>query len=103
MYKVDRNLLELQNNADMQMLLELIMKWTKKSESKELKAFEDALFRQLRYIQALEDERFSFDRIISESIADKIRAVDRARKADERIEQLEQQVKNLEIKNKLGL
>ncbi len=103
MYKVDRNLLELQNNADMEMLLSLIMKWTKTSESKELKAFEEALFRQLRYIQMLEDERFSFDRIISESIADKIRAVERARKADERIEELEKQIKILETKKKLGL
>ena len=103
MYKVDRNLLELQNNADMEMLLCLILKWTKKSDSKELKAFNDALFRQLRYIQALEDERFSFDRIISENIADKIRAVERARKADEKIEQLQDKIKKLEIKNKLGL
>ena len=103
MYKVDRNLLELQNNADMEMLLSLILKWTKKSESKELKVFEDALFRQLRYIQMLEDERFSFDRIVSEAIADKIRAVERARKADERIEELEKQIKILETKKKLGL
>ena len=103
MYKVDRNLLELQNNVDMEMLLSLILKWTKKSESKEIKAFNDALFRQLRYIQALEDERFSFDRIISESLADKVRAVERARKADERIEELEKQIKKLEIKNNLGL
>ena len=103
MYKVDRNLLELQNNADMQMLLQLILKWSKKSDSKELKAFEDALFRQLRYIQALEDERFSFDRIISESLADKVRAVERARKADERIDELEEKIKELEIKKNLGL
>jgi len=103
MYKVDRNLLELQNNADMEMLLSLILKWTKKSESKEIKAFNDALFRQLRYIQALEDERFSFDRIISESLADKVRAIERARKADERIEELEEQIKKLEIKKNLGL
>ena len=103
MYKVDRNLLELQNNADMQMLLSLILKWTKKSESKEIKAFNDALFRQLRYIQMLEDERFSFDRIISESLADKVRAVERARKADERIEELEKQIKILETKKSLGL
>ena len=103
MYKVDRNLLELQNNADMEMLLSLILKWTKKSESKEIKAFNDALFRQLRYIQMLEDERFSFDRIISESLADKVRAVERARKADERIEELEKQIKILETKKSLGL
>ena len=103
MYKVDRNLLELQNNADMEMLLSLILKWTKKSESKEIKAFNDALFRQLRYIQMLEDERFSFDRIISESLADKVRAVKRARKADERIEELEKQIKILETKKSLGL
>lgn len=103
MYKVDRNLLELQNNADMQMLLSLILKWSKKSDSKELKAFENALFRQLRYIQALEDERFSFDRIISESLANKVRAVERARKADEKIEELEKQIKILETKNSLGL
>ena len=103
MYKVDRNLLELQNNADMEMLLSLILKWTKKSDSKEIKAFNDALFRQLRYIQMLEDERFSFDRIISENIADKIRAVERARKADEKIEELQDKIKILETKNKLGL
>ena len=103
MYKVDRNLLELQNNADMEMLLSLILKWTKQSDSKEIKAFNDALFRQLRYIQMLEDERFSFDRIISESLADKVRAVERARKADERIEQLEENIKKLEIKKNLGL
>jgi hypothetical protein len=103
MYKVDRNLLELQNNADMEMLLSLILKWTDKSDSKELKAFENALFRQLRYIQALEDERFSFDRIISENIADKIRAVERARNAEEKIEALQDKIKKLEIKNKLGL
>lgn len=103
MYKVDRNLLELQNNADMEMLLSLILKWTKQSDSKEIKAFNDALFRQLRYIQILEDERFSFDRIISESISDKTRAVERARIADDRIQELEKRIKELEIKNNLGI
>lgn len=103
MYKVDRNLLELQNNVDMEMLLSLILKWTKQSDSKEIKVFNDALFRQLRYIQMLEDERFSFDRIVSESLADKVRAVERARKADERIEELEKQIKILETKKSLGL
>ena len=103
MYKVDRNLLELQNNADMELLLTLIMKWTKQSDSKEIKAFNDALFRQLRYIQMLEDERFSFDRIISESISDKTRAVERARIADEKIQELEKRIKQLEATNNLGL
>jgi len=103
MYKVDRNLLELQNNADMEMLLSLIMKWTKTSESKELKAFEDALFRQLRYIQMLEDERFSFDRIVSEAIADKIRAVERARKADELVDSMTKELEAFRMKQKLGL
>ena len=103
MYKVDRNLLELQNNADMELLLTLIMKWTKQSDSKEIRAFNDALFRQLRYIQMLEDERFSFDRIISESISDKTRAVERARISDERIQELEKRIKELEATNNLGL
>lgn len=103
MYKVDRNLLELQNNADMEMLLSLIMKWTKTSESKELKSFENALFRQLRYIQMLEDERFSFDRIVSESIADKIRAVERARKADELVDSMTKELEAFRMKQKLGL
>jgi hypothetical protein len=103
MYKVDRNLLELQNNADMEMLLSLILKWTKQSDSKEIKAFNDALFRQLRYIQMLEDERFSFDRIISESLADKVRAVERARKADELVESLTKDLEGFRMKEKLGL
>lgn len=103
MYKVDRNLLELQNNADMEMLLSLILKWTKKSDSKDIKSFNDALFRQLRYIQMLEDERFSFDRIISESIADKIRAVERARTADELAESMTKELDDFRVKQKLGL
>lgn len=103
MYKVDRNLLELQNNADMEMLLSLILKWTKQSDSKEIKAFNDALFRQLRYIQMLEDERFSFDRIISESLADKVRAVERARKADELVESMTKELDDFRMKQKLGL
>ena len=103
MYKVDRNLLELQNNADMEMLLSLILKWTKQSDSKEIKAFNDALFRQLRYIQMLEDERFSFDRIISESLADKVRAVERARKADELVESMTKELEGFRMKEKLGL
>jgi hypothetical protein len=103
MYKVDRNLLELQNNADMEMLLSLILKWTKQSDSKEIKLFNDALFRQLRYIQMLEDERFSFDRIISDSMADKIRAVERARKADELVESMTKELEGFRIKQKLGL
>jgi len=103
MYKVDRNLLELQNNADMEMLLSLILKWTKQSDSKEIKAFNDALFRQLRYIQMLEDERFSFDRIISETLADKVRAVERARKADELVESMTKELEGFRMKEKLGL
>ena len=97
MHKVDINLLELQNNVDMQMLLELIMKWTKKSDSKELKAFEDALFRQLRYIQSLEDERFSFDRILIEATKKANRAIHRAQRAEEEIIELEKEIKKLKM------
>lgn len=97
MHKVDINLLELQNNVDMQMLLELIMKWTKKSDSKELKAFNDALFRQLRYIQSLEDERFSFDRILIEATKKANRAIHRAQRAEEEIIELEKEIKKLKM------
>ena len=97
MHKVDINLLELQNNVDMQMLLELIMKWTKKSDSKELKAFEDALFRQLRYIQSLEDERFSFDRILIEATKKANRAIHRAQRAEEEIIEIEKEIKKLKM------
>jgi hypothetical protein len=97
MHKVNINLLELQNNVDMQMLLELIMKWTKKSDSKELKAFNDALFRQLRYIQSLEDERFSFDRILIEATKKANRAIHRAQRAEEEIIELEKEIKKLKM------
>ena len=51
----------------------------------------------------LEDERFSFDRIVSEAIADKIRAVERARKADELVDSMTKELEAFRMKQKLGL
>lgn len=97
MYRVDTKLLELQNNSDMELMMSLSLKWTKKSDSKDLLKFQDALFRSFRYIQTREDERFSYDRIISESISNKNRAIERARKAEERIDELDLEIKKLKI------
>lgn len=90
-----RDLNKLQYLADIEDSIGLVLGWQKKRDSKELKRLSDNLMRISFYVNSLELERFSFDKIISESISDKTRAVERARLADEKIQQLEQQIKQL--------
>jgi hypothetical protein len=78
-----RNLQQLQNHADQLEILTILAEWGKKSDNKELQALQMAMYRQMTYISGLEGERFTFDRIISEAISDKHRALARAQKAEE--------------------
>ena len=90
-----RDLNKLQYLADIEDSMTMVLGWQKTRDSKELKKLSDNLMRISFYVNSLELERFSYDKIITEFRHDKLRAVERARSADEKIEQLEQQVKQL--------
>lgn len=103
---MERNLQKVQNHADQLEILTILAKWGKNSDNKELHLLQMAMYRQMSYISGLESERFTFDRIISEAISAKHRALARAQKAEEAINGKEDPVtvsinKRIEFKEKL--
>ena len=86
---------KLQATADMNALLHLVKKWKAKSKNKEIKDLEDIAIRIFFYINQLELEQYSFDKLISEARNDKLRAITRARKTDTENEKLRKQNESL--------
>jgi len=103
MNTVQRNLLKLQSDSDILMLLGLAKKWRSQSENEEIKEMADTVLRLNAYISSLHLERYSFDRLISESMASNHRMLERAERAEKRIQELEEQIDKYKLKEKLGL
>jgi translation initiation factor 2B subunit (eIF-2B alpha/beta/delta family) len=103
MNTVQRNLLKLQSDSDILMLLGLAKKWRSQSENEDIKEMADTVLRLSAYLSSLHLERYSFDRLISESMASNHRMLDRAERAEKRIQELEEQIDKYKLKDKLGL
>ena len=82
---MQRNLQKLQNHADQSEILTILAEWGKKSDNAELQLLQMAM-----------------DRIISEAMADKHRALARAQRAEERITPPEDPV-NRQINDRIKL
>ena len=94
----------MQSLADQETMLGLIAKWTKGNNNPELAVMAKCLTRNSIYINSLEMERQTFDRIIDEKLSDTHRAILRARTADESIKTLEEEIKSLKASlNAFGL
>ena len=103
MNTVQRNLLKLQSDSDILMLLGLAKKWRSQSENEDIKEMADTVLRLSAYLSSLHLERYSFDRLISESMASNHRMLERAERAEKRIKELEEQIDKYKLKEKLGL
>ena len=103
MNTVQRNLLKLQSDSDILMLLGLAKKWRSQSENEDVKEMADTVLRLSAYLSSLHLERYSFDRLISESMASNHRMLERAERAEKRIQELEEQIDKYKLKDKLGL
>jgi translation initiation factor 2B subunit (eIF-2B alpha/beta/delta family) len=103
MNTVQRNLLKLQSDSDILMLLGLAKKWRSQSDNEDVKEMADTVLRLSAYLSSLHLERYSFDRLISESMASNHRMLDRAERAEKRIQELEEQIDKYKLKEKLGL
>jgi len=103
MNTVQRNLLKLQSDSDILMLLGLAKKWRSQSENEDIKEMADTVLRLSAYLSSLHLERYSFDRLISESMASNHRMLERAERAEKRIQELEEQIDKYKLKEKLGL
>ena len=103
MNTVQRDLLKLQSDSDILMLLGLAKKWRSQSDNEDIKEMADTVLRLSAYLSSLHLERYSFDRLISESMASNHRMLDRAERAEKRIQELEEQIDKYKLKEKLGL
>jgi hypothetical protein len=99
---MERNFKSLQNQLDIIQALELQSKWEKQSDNPELKKLGECLVRIAFYINSLELEQYSYNRVVSELIADKGRAVMRARKSESETDKINERLKTKEsVTNKL--
>lgn len=84
-----RDLSTLQANADLHAVLELLKRWRDKSDNEDLKEFEKMMINISLYIWQLQKERKTFDTIIDRLRSDKLRAIQRARRVEKKLEEYE--------------
>lgn len=94
-YQKIRLLEDLEHMADFQMMGELLIKWSKKSENNELKEFSMAFHKMFFYIHNLQSWRDNSDKAMSQYREDKNRAVIRARRSELEIKKLEKELEKL--------
>ena len=76
-----RNLTQLQYNADMDLVLNLI------KDNDKYKDLETPLINIFFYVNQLELERRSFDNVIDQAVNEKHRAIKRARRVEEQLDE----------------
>ena len=76
-----RNLTQLQYNADMDLVLNLI------KDNDKYKDLETPLINIFFYVNQLELERRSFDNVIDQAVNEKHRAIKRARRVEEQLKE----------------
>jgi len=82
-----RNLTQLQYNADMDLVLNLI------KDNDKYKDLETPLINIFFYVNQLELERRSFDNVIDQAINEKHRAIKRARRVEEQLNNKQTKIK----------
>ena len=93
MNKKLNNIKEMKYYTDFNLVGEKIIQWrTAKPQNESLKEIYFAWQEIGFYVNNLITEQRAYNQSLSEYRADKIRAVNRARKADERIEELEKEI-----------
>lgn len=95
MEKKINNLKDMQYYADMELLGSLLKKWNKKTKHKEVQAMTEAYIRLVFYVKELQEWKRLSEKSFSEYRADKLRAIERARASDDRLEKCKDEYKQL--------
>ena len=95
------NLAKLQSQADQDYILTVLKEWTDKSKDDKLQELTMSQIRLFTYINTLELEGYSYNKIIGDFRSECNRAIIRARKAETERDVLEAKVKDLESKLKI--
>jgi len=86
---------DIEYNNHTTICLELLNKWKKDSKNKELQDFILSFLETVFYTNTLQRDKFIHNKIIEEYRSDKLRAIERARKADKEVEKLEKELTKL--------
>jgi len=95
------NLAKLQAQADQDYILTVLKEWTDKSKDDKLQELTMSQIRLFTYINTLELEAYSFNKIVGDFRSECNRAIMRARNAETERDVLEAKVKDLESKLKI--
>jgi hypothetical protein len=94
--KID-NLKDLQYYGNIELLANVVLEAIKKNETPKLVEMSKAITQITFYVNNLQEERKMYNRSMSEYREDRNRAVLRSRKAEEKIEKLEEELKKFNI------
>lgn len=86
---------DIEYNSHTSICLELLNKWKKDSSNLELQEFIKSFLETIFYTNTLQRDRFIHNKIVEEYRNDKLRAVQRARKADSKVDKLEKEISKL--------
>ena len=98
------NLLEMEYFNNSELLNKKLLEWAElKPDNKDLDALCGAACEIFFYVNRLQVDRRMFNKVISEYRSDKIRAIERAQKAERKTQELQKQIEILNKKKELGL
>lgn len=88
---------DLEYNADIETVMSMLIEASKKRDTPQLKTMAEAVNRIYFYVHNLREERKMYNKAMSQYSADKCRAVERARMAEKKTEELEEKLKKYNI------
>jgi seryl-tRNA synthetase len=91
------NLKDLQYYGNIELLANVVLEALKKKETPKLVEMSKAITQITFYVNNLQEDRKMYNRSISEYREDRNRAILRSRKAEEKIEKLEEELKKFNI------
>lgn len=98
------NLLHLEYLAHSEILNGRLLEWSKaRPDNKELKQCVEAALKIVFYVNRLDMDRETYNKIIADYRLRSTRSIERARRAEERVEELEKQLAVYKKKEELGL
>ena len=99
MNKKINNLKDIQYFGNIELLSSMILKAIKQKNSDQLQQMSRAITEIAFYVNGLHMDRWGYNKSLEEYRADKNRAIERARRSEKKIEELEKQLKKFNIFN----
>ncbi|MCH1614039.1 MAG: hypothetical protein L7S72_12175 [Flavobacteriales bacterium] len=97
MNKKIETLKDIEYQGNIQLLANIILDAIKKKETDKLKKMSEAISNIAFYVNSLQLDRWGYNKSIDDYKSQKNRAIERARKAEEKIEKLEVELKKFNI------